>query len=392
MSAVQDAMDNLTKQWYNALVNGLHLSSNNFQLYQGGTTTGNESEWIWNILDAVPPKGINNFYNPSQNNNFSQDYQAVIANLQPSSDNSFQNCMGDYYDAWQKYVASSDAPSDIMDSADAMSSAFKKWAFVHAPSQMNCSSSLVSSYFNDTVTIANNMFSAAQTSKKAYAYTITIEDLKNNLASAPSRSFSLDTKTASTDISHTWAEGSTSVFFDFFSFGGGTNYDSLSEKTTSSGLTIDVKFDSVATITAGPLAKPSSDPILQNYTPWYDSAALARAYGTKDNTIWKHGSPSWETTFGENGNMQYITTSLVIVDGIYVSTTTEANYTSSEQTTITGEASSGFWPFFSASGSGGSETKATFDSDGKMTAKTTSPKGNPQVIGVLVSTTKEFLG
>ncbi|MCS3532942.1 hypothetical protein [Chryseobacterium sp. JUb7] len=390
--AVQDAMQTLTQQWYNALVTGLSLSPNNFQLYQGTQPVGTTSEWLWKILDAIPPKSINNSYDPTQSNNFSQNYQAVIANLKPITDNSFQACMGDYYSNWLNYIQSDKCPSNIFDSPDAMTAAFKKWAFIYAPSQMDCSASLIQSFYNDVVTIANNMFASAQKAGKGYAYNTTIADLNSAIQSAPAKSFGMSSDTESRDVSHTWAEGSTSVLFDIFSFGGGASYDSLSEQATSAGVSIDAKFQHVLTLPGAPLAKTSTDPILGQYTPWYNSAAFSRAFGTQDNTVWKNGVPSWATTFGPNGNMQRAATALVIVDGIDITMTSNTSYSSSDQEVIRARASAGFWPFFSANGSGGSETSVSFSDSGAMTVHITSPAGNPQLLGVLVSNMKDILG
>jgi len=391
-SSVQDAMTILTEQWYNAIVTGLSLSPDNFQLYQSSESTGATSDWIWNILDAIPPKSINNYYNPNQGNNFSQDYQAVIAQLKPNSDNSFQMCMGDYYNQWLSYLKSSDCPDTIFNSPDDMSAGFKKWAMINAPSQMNCSASLIASFYNDVVTIANTMFASAQAAGKGYAYNTTIEDLNNALQSAPAKSFEMDSKTASSDVSHTWASGGMSVFYDLFSFGGGAGYDKLTTKATSAGLNIKADFKHVTTLPGAPLAKASTDPILSQYTPWYNSAAFARAFSTKDNTVWKNGSPSWESTFGPNGNMQRVANAIVVVDGIDVTITSNTTYSTSEQETIKAQASVGFWPFFRASGSGGSSTSVSFSDSGAMTVKISSPAGNPQLLGVLVTDTKDFIG
>jgi len=391
-SEVQNAMETLTEQWYNAIVTGLSLSPNNFQLFQGTESTGATSDWIWNILDAIPPKSINNYYNPSQTNNFSQDYQAVIAQLKPNTDNSFQMCMGDYYAGWLTYLQSDKCPDSIFTSPDDMSAGFKKWAMINAPSQMNCSSSLIQSFYNDVVTIANTMFANAQNSGKAFAYNTTIAALTDALQSAPAKSFVMDSKTASSDVSHTWASGGTSVIYDIFSFGGGASYDKLSSKATSAGLNVSASFKHVTTLPGGPLAKVSTDPILSQYTPWYNSAALSRAYATRDNTVWKNGSPSWDTTFGSNGNMQRAANAIVVVDGIDITITSSTSYSTSEQQTIKAQASVGFWPFFRASGSGGSSTTVTFSDSGAMTVKISSPAGNPQLLGVLVSDISEVLG
>lgn len=389
MSEVQKAMQTLTEQWYNAVVTGLSLNPNNFQLFQGSTTTGSTSEWIWNILDAIPPKSVNHFYDPAQINNFSQDYQSVIAALKPATDNSFQTCMGDYYNDWLTFLKT--APATTFESATAMSATFKQWAIVNAPSQMNCSSSLIASFFNDVVTIANTMFANAQQAGKGYAYNVTIAQLQNALTTAPAKSFTMDSKTASTNISHTWANASASGFFDIFSLGGSTNYDKLTQEATSAGLSISASFAHVTTVPGGPLAKVSSDPILSQYIPWYNSAAFSRAYGTKDNTVWNNGSPSWDTTFGPSGNMQRAATGVVVVDGINITITSNTSYSSSDQTTIKAAASGGFWPFFSASGSGGSSTTVTFSDSGAMTVNIKNPAGNPQLLGVLVTETKDFI-
>ena len=392
MSEVEKAMQTLTQQWYNAVVTGLSLSPKNFQLYQGTATAGTTSEWIWNILDAIPPKSVNNFYNPNQSNNFSQDYQAVIANLKPSSDNSFQNCMGDYYAPWLAYLKSDKAPDDLFESATTMAAAFKKWALVNAPSQVNCSASLIADFFNDIVTIANTMYANAQATGKGFAYNVSIEQLQNALQQAPGKSVSMDSKTASSSLDHTWAQASATGGWGFFSFSASSSYDKLTTMATSAGLNIDAKFQHVMTLPGGPLAKVSTDPILSQYTPWYNSAALSRAYETKDNTVWKNGSPSWDTTFGPNGNMQRVANGLVVVDGIDITMTSNASYSHAEQQTITAAASGGYWPFFSASGSGGNTTAVSFSDSGAMTVKITSPAGNPQLLGVIVTDISDYIG
>ncbi len=392
MSEAQNAMNTLTNQWYNALVTGLSLSPENFQLYQGTESVGPTSDWLWNILDAIPPKAVNSFFNPSQANNFSQDYQAVIANLKPLSDNSFQMCMGDYYTQWLSYLKSSDCPASIFDSPDQMSAGFKKWAMINAPTKSGCAASLIQSFYNDIVTIANTMFASAQSAGKGYAYNATIDDLNNALQSAPSKKFTMNSLTESSDVSHTWASGGTSVFFDIFSFGGSSSYDKLTKVATSAGLTIAASFDHVTTLPGAPLAKVSTNPILSGYTPWYNSAAFSRAYGTKDNTVWKNGQPSWDTTFGPDGNMQRAASAVVVVDGISIKMTSNTNYSSSEQTTIKGQASAGIWPFFSVKGSGGSQTTVTFSDSGAMTVEINCPAGNPQLLGVIVTDTKDFIG
>lgn len=392
MSEAKKAMQTLTQQWYNAVVAGLSLSPKNFQLYQGTATTGSTSEWIWKILDAIPPASINNFFNPNEHNNFSQDYQQVIANLKPASDNSFQSCMGDYYQDWLTFLKSDKAPTGIFENGTTMTAAFKQWAMVNAPDQVTCSSSLIATFFNDVVTIANTMYANAEVDDKGFAYNVSIAKLRDALQQAPAKSFTMDSATAKSTLDHTWAKASLSGGWGFFSFGASSSFDQLNTTAASSSLKIDAKFSHVTTLPGAPLAKVSTDPILSKYTPWYNSAALGRAFSTKDNTVWKNGVPSWDSTFGSSGNMQRVTDGLVVVDGIDITMISSATYSKDDQRTITASASGGYWPFFSASASGGNTTDVSFSDSGQMTVKYTSPAGNPQLLGVLVTTAEDYLG
>ena len=140
----------------------------------------------------------------------------------------------------------------------------------------------------------------------------------------------------------------------------------------------------LVTFTAGPLAKPSTDPILSQYQPWYSSAAFNLAY-QNNNTVWNTNPPTWANTFGSNGDIQRTCSSLIVVDGITVNMTSNAGFSSSQQTQFQAAASVGYWPFFKASGSGGWSHDVNFDSNGNVTVKSTCPTGNPNILGVIVT-------
>ncbi len=380
MSASSDAMQTLSAQWYNAMVAGLSLSNQQFQLFQGTGTTPKTSQDLWSIFNAVPPKSVNNFYDPSQANSFASDYGLILSSLVTGSDSDFQNCMGDFYGQWLTYFKAN-VPSPF--NASTVSDVFNTWAMINAPGQAGCASALTKAFINP-VLYATKIFAGANGS---YAWNQTIDALQNALSGGQSKSFTLNTATASSDISHTWANASASGLFDFFSIGGGASYDNLTTKLTSAGLNINASYQKVTTFAAGPYAQANSNnPALSNYSPWYASSVLALAYTTKDNTVWNNAKPTnWNTAFGPTGFLQRMATALVVADGINISITSAASFNTSDQTTITAAASGGFWPFFSASGQGGSSTTVTFDDQGRMTATTSSPLGNPQILGVLQS-------
>lgn len=378
MSAANDAMNTLTAQWYNAVVTGLQLSPDQFQLYQGPNSMASTSQDMWNIFSAVPPNSINNFYNPSQANNFASDYNLILNALTPGSDSSFQSCMGDYYSQWMTYV-SANPPSPI--NATTLSQLFNNWAVINAPGQAGCVTALTKSFINP-ITYAINIFQAANGN---YAFNETITTLKAALAGGAGKSFGLDTSTASSNTSHTWASGSTSVAFDLFSFGASASYDNLTTQATASALNIQVSFKKVTTFAAGPYSqKNANDPILSQYSPWFVGAVLSLAYTTQDNTVWNNQSATtWNTAFGPAGFLQRMATAIVVADGVDITITSTASFDSSDQTTITASAKTGFWPFFQAQGQGGSKNTITFNDAGQFTATTSIPAGNPQVIGVL---------
>lgn len=380
MSASSDAMQTLNAQWYNALVSGLQLSNQQFQLFQGPATTPKTSLDLWAMFNAVPPNTFNNFYDPSQANNFASDYNLILTSLVTGSDNDFQTCMGDYYGQWMTYFKAN-VPSPF--NASTVSDTFNNWAMVNAPGQASCVSALTKAMINP-VMYANKIFAAANGS---YAWSQTIDALQTALNGGTSKSFTLDTSTASSDTSHTWANASASGAFDFFSLGGNTSYDNLTSQLTSSGLNIKASYQKVATFYAGPYAQTNANnPALSSYSPWYASSVLSLAYTTKDNTVWNNAKPvTWDKAFGSSGFLQRMATALVVADGIDISITSSASFSTADQTTIKAAASGGFWPFFSASGDGGSSTSVTFDDNGKMTCTTSSPLGNPQILGVIQS-------
>ncbi len=382
--SVKQAMETLTQQYYNATVTGLGLDPNMFQLYQGNGSSPGTSQEMWNIFNVVPPKTLTNYYDPSQVNLFSADYQLILTSLVVGNDSDFQNCMSDYYMQWKNYFDKN--PPATFD-AETITGLFNKWAMINAPGCASCVSGLTKALINP-VGIANVAFSKAD---GIYAWNKTIDRLKSNIASGSPKTFTLESKTASSDTTHTWVGGGTSVFFDLFSFGGGGGYDKITTQATSAGVKLDVKFEKVTTFAAGPYASADpNDPILSERFPWYNSAVMSLAYQTKDNTVWNNQKPTtWEKAFGSDGFLQRLATAIVVVDGVEVSMTSEASYSKSEQTQIQASASVGFWPFFRASGSGGTTNTTTFNDDGQFTCTTKTVLGNPSILGVLQTPTKQ---
>lgn len=363
------AMTTLYEQWYNAVVAGLRLDPSHFQLLQPNTPLGNTSNTVWAYFNSIPPNSLLSNFQLNGLNQLYADYRAVVSNLKSPSNERIQQDLGDSYQPWITYLkAMSPLPTPQQ-----LPQAFFNWATINAPD-------VAAAGRNDYEALLNDPIGLAQTAVLDQSgfisgtpnFSQTIADLRAAVQQAPAGSFDFDSSTASSDTSKSWASGVVGGFWDFFEGEGSGDWESVQSKASSSGLTIAVSFDHVLTFSAVP-------------GNWYSSAALGMAYSTRDNTLWEPGHPpSWETTFGPTGNMQRFLTSLVVADGIQTTMSSSAAYSTSEQEQIKAQAEVGFFPFFFSEASGGHTSNITFDDSGSMKVETSSPAGNPVVIGANV--------
>lgn len=379
--SLQQAMQTLNAQWYNAITSGLNLNPSTFQLMQGNTVVGTLSETLWSIFDAVPPASVNNYFNPSQFNSFSANYGAIINNLNQPGSNQFQNDMGDYYPAWSSFLKQQTAlPSG------GIMALFQTWSQLNMPAgqAMQCYTDLAAIYQGPVYT-AITMWLTAGGQQGVKAYTTTVEQVTTKIAQAPSGSVTMNSQMETSDVSHSWAKGEVAGWFDMFAGEGSGSYDQLSMELITAGLNISAQFSHVLTLSAAPLSQPSQDPILSQYKPWYDAAALDLAYQNNNNVVWKNSPPTWNNEFGPNGSLLYTCSALVVVDGVTITLTSNASFSQSQQQEFQSQATAGFWPFFEASASGGWSNSFSFDDEGKMTYTASSPVGNPVVLGAIVT-------
>ena len=375
-STGDDAMNALQSKWYNTLVAGLGLNPNTFQLLQSSEPLPSTSSGIWNIFNSIPPDTLTQVFSQSSFNSFHDTYKAVVMNLIPPDGAQFRQTLGDAYPDWQAYLKTLKPGTTVID-------AFNEWAQTHLdPGTATKAYIQYQQLLNGTVGMAvkNVLNPAYIDANNGPMFSKSIQNLRDELPQAPARTLSFDSATASSDVSHTWASGSVSGAFEFFRGGAGGSFDQMTQRASSSRITVQASFGRVLSFAAAPGG-------------WYNSAALSLGYRNSDNTVWTPGQqPDWESTFGSNGNLQRLSTELLVVDGIDATIPSSAAYSVSVQKKITASASAGFWPFFSASASGGHQTKVSFDSSGSMTLHITQPRGNPQVLGVNVLPIQQVLG
>jgi hypothetical protein len=395
--SAEEVMNKLTAQWYNTIVEGLDLDKGDFQLMQGNTAFGTTSDSVWAFFDAMPPDSISHYYQPSRINSFVQSYGAVINNLVPQNGNDMQKLLANKYTSWQAY--SSD-PTNLPDPLPTTSNGqidfvqvrvkqFQRWGLANGldSGMLNSGTTLLQQ--KDIVSTAISQWVAAD---GKYAYTASIGDVTTQVDSGQSRSVALDSKTTSSDTSNAWAQGSVGGIYDIFEGEASSEWSKFTSDVTSAGLKISATFEKVGTVLGGPYALDTqTNPDLTGFTPWYNGDALKTAKENNNNNVWKHGAPTWEQTFGADGNMRWIVSGLVVVDGVTTTMTSSYAVATEDQQKVKAQFEAGFFPFFGVEGSGGWNNTVKFNNDGTFTAVSTSKAGNPQIIGVLVESVDSAL-
>jgi hypothetical protein len=393
MTATEDTMANFNKMWYNALADGLGVSKDQFQLAQGATSLGYTSDKIWQIFDAIPPVSANNYFNPAQHNSLAENYGAVINNLIPQNDDSVRKELGNKYNDWIKYQDTDSSWTGITidpeNPKEALLTVFKNWAIRKLDTDKFDDAVTVMSQ-EDIVTVAVAQLKSA---KKKYGYTAGYTDLKDAINKGESKKVELNTKTTSKDTSHSWAKGRVSGGYRFFSADANGHWDKFTQDIETKGINLVVEYQKVGTLVGSPYAiKSEFNSDLSGYMPWWNSAALKVAKENNNNKVWKHTAPSCDNTFGSEGNLRWLTTALIVADGIKTTMTSTVSVAKENRQEVEASVKAGYWPFFKAEAEGGWSHKVNFNDDGTFTVTSSSKEGNPTVIGVLVSPIEKILG
>ncbi|MCC5667315.1 hypothetical protein LC653_26390 [Nostoc sp. CHAB 5784] len=392
MSAASDAIDILTKQYYNAVAAGTGLAAAQFQLAQGSISLGTTSTKIWQMFDSLPPAALNTYFNPSLWNSFGSTYGAVINNLFPQDAGAMAELLSDSYIDWTNYktppnpIPYQPAPNDyLIDTSKYKKIQFQNWCLQSGQSQETIIAGIGLLSQVDFISAAAVKWQAASVAS-VFAYTATAQRLKEAIERGQAKTVALDSKTQSSDTSNSWASGEVSGGYGFFGARASASWDKFSQDIQQKGVQLNVQFQKLATLTGSPLSSPNTlDIDLSKYLPWYDSKVIQTAYTENNNNVWKRTPPTWESTFGPNGNLKNLTVALVIVDGITSTMTTTASVSQDNRESFQTAAKAGYWPFFSAEGQGGWSTDVKFNDDGSVTVTSSSKAGNPNVLGVLVS-------
>lgn len=377
---MSDFLD-LQNGWYNGLIQGLGQNQDSFQIIQpappiASGTAANPTYWAY--FNNIPPKTLTAQFVASGGNQFYNNYRGLLSALEPTRKIDVKADIGaENFAAWHAYVLTQ--PTPAMNQIPTM---FRNWAMFNAPDVANIGSSDYAAILLDPVATAQNELTLVYTNEKGlpvnFDWQLNYADMVNQLASAPPRSFQFDSTTMDKNVSSSWAGSSKSGFFGLW--GGSSSTSSLSEQFASSRIQVSANFEHV---------------FVQSNTPgaWYYSSAMGLAFATQSGNPWSDKSSiNWNNTFGPNGNMQYFGVNVIVASGMSITITSDAQYSSLDQQTITSSGSSGFWPFYCGDSGSTSTNRVSFNQEGHMTITTSSIPGVPIVLGVNVLTAGEFVG
>lgn len=387
-NSLKAVMTSATAGWYYALCDGLHLDDSKFQLAQGnGVPIGTTSDYLWTAMDTIPPYSATNAWGSSRSM-FSSGYWQILQSLQDAPDGQFQQSLGDNYDTWEQYIG-----AYTWGPGDTYVSVFTAWATrYYPPNQVD---QLVGELTQDTpITSARAMWAKVGTSGTK-AYSPSYDMVADTMRDAPSTKVTYSNANSTSTFANTWAEGNADLWLDLFGGEGTTKYQQTSLNTLNGTINIDLRIAHAQAIAATPLYQTSTDPKLSQYKPWYDSSVLSTAYRNKTNQdeVWNtQGETSWDDAFGSNGFMRYITTGLVLVDGVTMTMSVSAELDQQDQTNIEGQYSTGLWPFFFSEGAGGSKYNLDHVDSSGFSVTFTSEEGNYLILGANVEDAATALG
>ena len=308
--------------------------------------------------------------------------------------------LGDDYLSWANYTTppSNGNPSPspttaLVDISKYKQIQFQLWCLGSGQSQQTIVAGMSLLSKVDSISAAVAKWKEAN-ADKVFAYTATAQDLSNAIQGGKLKTVRFNSRIQSSDTSPSWASGSVSGEYGFFKESVSPPLQQFFQDIQQQGVELVVKFDQVATLTGSPLSQNNyEDSDLSKYKPWFDSNVIQTAYKQNDNNLWRRTPPTWEDTFGPDGKLKNLSVALVVVDGISSKMTTSASVSQSDRESFKTAAKAGYWPFFKAEGQGGWRTNVEFDDVyGGVTITSSSNKGNPNVLGVLVSPSGKIFG
>lgn len=365
----------LQNRWYNGLLSGLGMSPQTFQILQPAAVIATSDSELWTIQNQVPPFTLTWNSWVYSSSRFFTEYAAVVPQMQ-FPENTFELDIGaSTYQAWQRYLKKMSQPPQ----QKALPQIFREWALLNAPGVANKGASDL----NRMVLIASARDAIRPyqgDNAKPVDFAETVSQLLAVLNQSSPAEFNVDLNTTSADVGDTWTQGLDPCFFGLWT--GSWCGRNFNRKFAASLVQVSCRFEHWTILTSTPGA-------------WYNSWLLNLAYSSKTAPPWPDSpKPTWDEIFGPGkGSMQRLIASLLVVDEMSVTVTSDATFDVVDQASIRQNSKSGFWPFYCQSepSTGAVTNTVTFPHD-TLKIQTTTSANHPVIIGANVLDIAHYLG
>jgi len=370
------SMKALQNRWYNSLTEQLGLDRAMFQIGRPSSPIAPSDLALWDHQNVIPPYSLT-FDRTVGVDSFFREY-AAFASQMSFPDSTLEKDIGkEHYKDWLAFVAQQ-IPRPPENQLPAL---FLQWAMVYAPdmaqtgvSDLSCMV-LINAAHQALSPYLGTQATGPQT--KAPDFLGTYQQLLRTLGSSSSGSLHFNSGETSSDVSDTWTKGKDSGLAGLWS--GSSVASRLSLRFGQSLITVQAQFKAFALV-----------PVIPG--SWYNSALFQTAYSNQNAPPWPpNPNPGWPDLFGPEGSMLRLPASLIVVDGIEATLTSDASYAPADQEIIRGNTAKGVWPFYTPD-SDVTNNAVTFDDQGAMSITTTTQPEHPLFIGANVLSTPRYLG
>jgi hypothetical protein len=368
-----DPMTILQNRWYNGLIAGLQASPATAQIIQPAPPMQQTNSGLWTYENAIPPASLTFNTDMYHSEQFFDNYAAVISQLQFPQDSFKQDIGVDVYQQWTRYVSQLQPPP----TPDQIPGVFRDWAIQLAPAvaQVGTTDLTQMALIDDA---RHSLALYEGSNALPVDFDGSFAQLSQILQQSPSVQFSFDNSMSDSDVSHTWTGGGDTSFYGLWT--GCSSASPLSQQFACSKVTVTVRAKAYTIWRSIPGS-------------WYNSSLLNNAYSNIFTPPWSaNAHPNWDDVFGPTGSMRQLIASLLVMDGMHITITSDATYEEFDQQTILSNASSGLWPFFILNSGSMVTNTITFGSTSGMQVETMVQPGTPIAIGANVLDIARYLG
>jgi hypothetical protein len=368
-----DPMTTLQNRWYGSIVAQLGVDPTTAQLLVPCPPLAHSDRQFWMYPNLLPPVSLTFHTTLSSGDLFLHEY-AAIASAQHFPAVDFRHDIGEeVFPLWQTYL-DQQMPQPT---PDQLPSLFQTWAAIYAPDVLQVGVA-------DLLQLA--LSAEARQALQPYLgpdaqpadFDISFTQMLHLLQSTPQVQLSFASSHASDDVRQTWTGGIDINLCGLWN--GYSRTGRLSRHFAASQVQVTVSAQHFLVCSAIPGA-------------WYRSSLLNEAYANPGTPPWPaDANPDWNEVCGPGGSMSHLIASLFLLDGLHMSTTSDAAYAASDQQMILHNAAHGFWPFFIPNKAGVANNTVTFDQSCRMSIDTVTCSGNPLIIGANVLSIARYLG